>query len=87
MFFGEVIGIFPYSYTFPNSRPDFYKSKIPVPNQKEINKYHNCLKLEDYAPDFTLDAIVNSRLDKITLSDYRGKWVVLFFYRGDFTFV
>jgi len=39
------------------------------------------------APSFTLDAVVNQELKKVSLSDYRGKWVVLFFYPGDFTFV
>lgn len=39
------------------------------------------------APTFTLDAVVNSEFKKINLSDYRGKWVVLFFYPADFTFV
>lgn len=39
------------------------------------------------APDFTLDAVVNQEFKKISLSNYRGKWVVLFFYPGDFTFV
>ena len=39
------------------------------------------------APFFTLDAVVNQEFKKISLSDYRGKWVVLFFYPGDFTFV
>lgn len=39
------------------------------------------------APTFTLDAVYNKEFTKINLSDYRGKWVVLFFYPGDFTFV
>jgi len=39
------------------------------------------------APLFTLDAVVNQEFKKISLADYRGKWVVLFFYPGDFTFV
>ena len=39
------------------------------------------------APLFTLDAVVDLEFKKISLSDYRGKWVVLFFYPGDFTFV
>lgn len=39
------------------------------------------------APNFTLDALVNLEFKKISLADYRGKWVVLFFYPGDFTFV
>ncbi len=39
------------------------------------------------APDFTADAFVEGGFKKISLSDYRGKWVVLCFYPGDFTFV
>lgn len=39
------------------------------------------------AAPFTLDAVVNLEFNKVSLSDYRGKWVVLFFYPGDFTFV
>ncbi|HEY6839247.1 MAG TPA: peroxiredoxin [Geobacteraceae bacterium] len=42
-------------------------------------------------PNFTLDALVGAEQGKefkrISLSDYRGKWVVLFFYPMDFTFV
>lgn len=39
------------------------------------------------APPFTLDAVVNLEFKKVGLADYRGKWLVLFFYPGDFTFV
>jgi alkyl hydroperoxide reductase subunit AhpC len=40
------------------------------------------------APDFTLDAMVGrGDFKKIALADYRGKWLVLFFYPLDFTFV
>ena len=39
------------------------------------------------APPFVLDAVVNLEFKKVDLADYRGKWVVLFFYPGDFTFV
>ena len=39
------------------------------------------------APLFALDAVVDLEFKKISLADYRGKWVVLFFYPGDFTFV
>lgn len=39
------------------------------------------------APPFTLDGVLNLEFKNISLSDYRGKWVVLFFYPGDFTFV
>ncbi|MBF0611856.1 MAG: peroxiredoxin [Magnetococcales bacterium] len=41
------------------------------------------------APDFTAKAVMpdNSFEEKFTLSSYRGKYVVLFFYPLDFTFV
>jgi peroxiredoxin (alkyl hydroperoxide reductase subunit C) len=41
------------------------------------------------APEFTAQAYVPGRPDpqQVRLSDYRGKWVVLFFYPRDFTFV
>ena len=39
------------------------------------------------APDFTADAFVNGEFKKVSLADYKGKKVVLFFYPLDFTFV
>ena len=39
------------------------------------------------APDFVADAVVNEEFKTVKLSDYRGKYVVLFFYPLDFTFV
>ncbi len=39
------------------------------------------------APDFEAEAVTNGEFTKIKLSDYRGKWVVLFFWPLDFTFV
>ena len=40
------------------------------------------------APDFTADAVMpDNSIGKLTLSSYKGKYVVLFFYPLDFTFV
>ena len=40
------------------------------------------------APDFSLDAVVGKGdFTKVSLADFKGKWVVLFFYPLDFTFV
>jgi peroxiredoxin (alkyl hydroperoxide reductase subunit C) len=39
------------------------------------------------APDFTAPAYYKGEFTNIKLSDYLGKWVVLCFYPGDFTFV
>jgi alkyl hydroperoxide reductase subunit AhpC len=39
------------------------------------------------APDFTAEAYLDGDFKTVSLSDYRGKNVVLFFYPLDFTFV
>jgi len=39
------------------------------------------------APNFTAEAVVNKQFKEISLDDYKGKYVVLFFYPLDFTFV
>jgi hypothetical protein len=39
------------------------------------------------APDFEANALVNGGFKNLKLSDYKGKWVVMCFYPGDFTFV
>lgn len=48
------------------------------------------LKLNKPAPEFKQPAYQKGLKDdykEISLSDYKGKWVVLFFYPRDFTFV
>ena len=39
------------------------------------------------APDFEAIGFIDGGFKPIKLSDYKGKWVVLCFYPGDFTFV
>lgn len=43
--------------------------------------------INEKAPEFEEDAFVDGEINKIRLGDYKGKWVVLFFYPADFTFV
>ena len=45
-------------------------------------------KVQKPAPDFTAQAVMpDGSIKELKLSDYRGKYVVLFFYPLDFTFV
>jgi peroxiredoxin (alkyl hydroperoxide reductase subunit C) len=47
-----------------------------------------CTLVTKEAPDFTADAVLpDGTFGQISLSSYRGKYVVLFFYPLDFTFV
>jgi alkyl hydroperoxide reductase subunit AhpC len=45
------------------------------------------VKVGNPAPGFTLEAVAAEEFKSISLSDYRGRWVVLFFYPLDFTLV
>lgn len=48
---------------------------------------NNCLQVGQPAPGFTATAVYDQEFKSIQLSDYLGKYVVLFFYPLDFTFV
>lgn len=45
------------------------------------------MRVGQKAPEFALEAYAAGQFKHIKLSDYKGKWVVLFFYPRDFTFV
>lgn len=45
------------------------------------------LQVGQKAPQFSAEAVVGKDFKKVSLSDYKGKYVVLFFYPLDFTFV
>ncbi len=53
--------------------------------QQEVRK--TMAQVGKPAPDFELPAFIEGGFKNIKLSDYKGKWVVLCFYPGDFTFV
>merc|ERR1712105_178238 len=52
-----------------------FESKMPVP------------ELQKTAPQFKGIAVVDGQFKEISLDDYKGKYVILFFYPLDFTFV
>ncbi|PRW59160.1 Thioredoxin-dependent peroxide reductase [Chlorella sorokiniana] len=45
------------------------------------------VEVGEAAPAFSLPAIVNGEVKQVSLDDYKGKYVILFFYPKDFTFV
>lgn len=54
--------------------------------QKEVSMTQ--ARIGQEAPDFEATAYFNGEgFKNLKLSDYRGHWVVLCFYPGDFTFV
>ena len=67
----------------------------PVGEIAEAEETENTIKIKEQAmirvgqkaPDFTAPAYHKGKFVSVKLSDYLGKWVVLCFYPGDFTFV
>jgi peroxiredoxin (alkyl hydroperoxide reductase subunit C) len=54
--------------------------------QQEVMKMQARVGME--APDFEANAFVaDEGFKTVKLSDYKGKWIVVCFYPGDFTFV
>ena len=45
------------------------------------------IKINDKVPNFYAKAFHENKIKEISISDYKSKWVVLFFYPADFTFV
>lgn len=45
------------------------------------------LTVGEKAPDFELQAYHQGTFKQIKLADYASKWVILYFYPADFTFV
>lgn len=49
--------------------------------------HHTVARVQASAPNFEGKAVVNGQFKNISLKDYDGKYLVLFFYPLDFTFV
>lgn len=96
MFIYEIIFILMNSWIIHSSFPFcFVKSKIQNliklkrRKKKMFENYEleNELKIGKPAPKFTAEAFIDGQIKKVSLDEYKGKWVILFFYPADFTFV
>jgi len=56
-----------------------------APETKEVEKMG--ITVGGKAPDFEAPAYYKGEFTSVKLADYLGKWVLLCFYPGDFTFV
>ena len=65
--------------------PKETKSSEPTERPKEESMVQ--VKAGGKAPDFEAPAYHQGKFTSVKLSDYLGKWVLLCFYPGDFTFV
>jgi len=72
----------------PSQGPIFTPTErsAPIPgSEKEIQMIQ--ARVGKPAPDFELSAFIKGGFKNIKLSDFKGKWIVICFYPGDFTFV
>jgi peroxiredoxin (alkyl hydroperoxide reductase subunit C) len=63
-----------------------------VPEQSPESKHETkevmgMIQVGRKAPDFTAPGYLKGKFINVKLSEYLGKWVLLCFYPGDFTFV
>jgi hypothetical protein len=65
-------------------KPDVKKDTTQPTLAKEVK---SMVTVGKKAPDFTAPAYHKGKFINVQLSEYLGKWVVLCFYPGDFTFV
>ncbi len=65
-------------------KPEAKKEAQQQPLSKEVK---SMVTVGKKAPDFAAPAYQKGKFINVKLSDYLGKWVVLCFYPGDFTFV
>ncbi len=66
-------------------KPAQVSEKTEAVEEKEA--LQTMIKVGKPAPDFTAPAFFEGKFVNTSLSEYRGKWVLLCFYPGDFTFV
>ena len=59
----------------------------PSPNQDVTKEDTMTARVGQKAPDFNAPAYYKGSFTNVQLSDSFGKWILLCFYPGDFTFV
>jgi len=66
-----------------------FKDDAAAPPQELIRKEKimTLARVGHEAPDFETNAYFEGGFTNVKLSDYKGQWIVLCFYPGDFTFV
>lgn len=56
-------------------------------HEEELNGFVSMVKVGHPVPDFEFEVFHKEKIEKVRLSDHKGKWLILFFYPADFTFV
>jgi hypothetical protein len=70
--------------TVAGEKPGGSQTSQPLAEKKEMTM---TARVGQKAPEFTAPAYYQGKFTNVKLSDYNGKWVLVCFYPGDFTFV
>ncbi len=70
----------------PTGGPEAVETAAQAAPQQQKEKKMQ-VQIGKKAPDFTAPAYIDGKFSEVRLSDHFGKWIVLCFYPGDFTFV
>src|SRR4029453_12837117 len=70
-----------------DARPYAAQRASPVSTTRYEREETMSAQVQKPAPDFHCQAMVNGQFKDLALCDFRGRWLVLFFYPLDFTFV
>jgi peroxiredoxin (alkyl hydroperoxide reductase subunit C) len=60
---------------------------VATPDEQPVKEKKMTATVGKKAPDFNAPAYYNGSFTNVQLSDHFGKWILLCFYPGDFTFV
>ncbi len=76
-------------------KPGCQRPQVKKPKQEPVavieetvkEMKDSMVKVGQPAPEFSAPAFYQGKFVETTLSEHKGKWVLLCFYPGDFTFV
>ncbi|MBN2240345.1 MAG: redoxin domain-containing protein [Dehalococcoidales bacterium] len=71
----------------PAIKKSVQEAAASVPESTVMEVKQKMVHVGKPAPDFTAAGYYDGKFMNFNLSEYKGKWVLLCFYPGDFTFV
>lgn len=71
----------------PSVKTDHTEEQVQIVESIEKKEEKHMILVGKPAPAFTAPAYHKGQFTEVKLEDYKGKWVMLCFYPGDFTFV
>lgn len=81
----ETVGCARVTGAITGETPSTTEPQTPVASERKETSM--TARVGQKAPDFTAPAYYKGGFGPVKLSDFAGKWVLLCFYPGDFTFV